>query len=138
MAVLKVRTFPDEILSTACDPCGDDDVSAICNDLLETARAQAPTCVGLSANQIGYAKRVIAIKSGKRFEVYIDPEIIEAYGTQTTKEGCLSYPGTVRKQTRAVTILVKGRGKKSKPHKLNGLRAVIFQHEVDHLDGRRI
>ena len=40
--------------------------------------------------------------------------------------------------TRAVSLVVTGRGKKSKPHKLNGIRAIAFQHEVDHLEGKRI
>ena len=64
--VRKILTFPDPILSTVCDPCGDDDVSAICNDMMDTARAHKATCAGLSANQIGYTAASSLSKTAPR------------------------------------------------------------------------
>lgn len=99
--------------------------------------------VGLAAPQVGLNRRVVAVmrfdKPGYPFEVY--PNIyIEYYSeeTQTGPEGCLSIPGPVGEVERSQQIIIRY----TDPATLSAVRdtvdgytAVIFQHEVDHLEG---
>lgn len=119
------------------------EVKALCKDMLETMRS-APG-VGLAANQVGVLQRVIAIElpedeedplSGKPF-CLINPEIVQASGSQTGQEGCLSVPGYVGEVERFDKVLVKALATNGRPVKLNarGFLARVLQHEIDHLDG---
>jgi len=73
------------------------------------------------------------------FEVYFNPKITK-YSEQKLKwvEGCLSVPGmkdTTR--TRSHTILLEYL-KLDNSHNIEmveGFTAIIFQHEIDHLNG---
>jgi len=99
--------------------------------------------VGLAAPQVGLNRRVVAVmrfdKPGYPFEVY--PNIyIEYYSeeTQTGPEGCLSIPGPAEEVERSQQIIIRY----TDPATLSAVRdtvdgytAVIFQHEVDHLEG---
>lgn len=99
--------------------------------------------VGLAAPQVGLNRRVVAVmrfdKPGYPFEVY--PNIyIEYYSeeTQTGPEGCLSIPGPAGEVERSQQIIIRY----TDPATLSAVRdtvdgytAVIFQHEVDHLEG---
>ena len=99
--------------------------------------------VGLAAPQVGLNRRVVAVmrfdKPGYPFEVY--PNIyIEYYSeeTQTGPEGCLSISGPAGEVERSQQIIIRY----TDPATLSAVRdtvdgytAVIFQHEVDHLEG---
>lgn len=45
-------------------------------DLLDTLRANFDRCVGMAANMIGVAKRIIAINDNGKYLVMFNPEII--------------------------------------------------------------
>src|SRR6187401_1975951 len=67
--------------------------------------------VGLAANQVGVAKRlmVIDLSVGKRpgqCHVFINPEIAETEGEITEEEGCLSIPDFVEVVTRPLRVKV--------------------------------
>lgn len=49
-------------------------------DLLDTLRANFDRCVGMAANMIGVAKRIIAINDNGKYLVMFNPEIISKFG----------------------------------------------------------
>ena len=99
--------------------------------------------VGLAAPQIGFSRKisVIDVSNGQRPEdklVLINPTIVKVEGKQVGEEGCLSVPGKWGEVTRAEQIVVSGYNKMGKPVKVKawGLLSRIFQHEIDHLNGK--
>ncbi len=102
--------------------------------------------IGLAAPQLGILKRMIAVHVTDEKDQLIsyalfNPKII-SHSTQksylTTGEGCLSVdrdvPGFV---PRYAKITVKGSDIDGNEVKLRlkGLPSVVFQHEIDHLNG---
>ena len=59
-------------------------------DLLETLTAHADGCVGMAANMIGVAKRIIAVEAEDGYLVLFNPVILKKSGPYNTEEGCLS------------------------------------------------
>ena len=106
-------------------------------DLLDTLTAHRETCVGMAANMIGVAKRIIAFGDGGRYVVMYNPEIIGKSGAYQTEEGCLSLLGGPRPTTRYKTVRVRYQdGSFSrKTGSYTGFTAQIIQHEIDHCDG---
>jgi peptide deformylase len=94
--------------------------------------------VGLAAPQIGISERIIAVLERDKIGVYANPVIIKkSLALQTSEEGCLSVPGVFGMVDRAKRITVQAidrHGRKTEMD-LSGFPAVIFQHEIDHLDG---
>jgi len=93
--------------------------------------------VGLAAPQIGILKRIIVVDYGEGLIELINPLITSAEGEQTGVEGCLSVPGITGEVKRAQKITVKGLNKDALQveYEISGFPAVVFQHEIDHLDG---
>lgn len=104
--------------------------------------------VGLAAPQVGINRRVVAVqrvdKEGEPIEVYPNIRIEEFRGElQPGPEGCLSVPdrgGDVpRYQDITIIYTDAGSDRLDRPREIredvSGFAAVIFQHEVDHLDG---
>lgn len=104
--------------------------------------------VGLAAPQVGINRRVVAVqrvdKEGEPIEVYPNIRIEEFRGEmEEGPEGCLSVPdksGSVMRY-RDITIVYTdvNSDRMDQPREIredvSGFAAVIFQHEVDHLDG---
>ncbi|MDO5321058.1 MAG: peptide deformylase [Bacteroidia bacterium] len=104
--------------------------------------------VGLAAPQVGINRRVVAVmrvdKEGEPIEVYPNIRIEEMRGEmEPGGEGCLSVPdqrGDVMRY-RDITIVYTdiNSDRLDQPREIredvSGFAAVIFQHEVDHLDG---
>lgn len=95
--------------------------------------------IGLSANQIGLdANFFVAEVSGKFYSIF-NPKIEKGSPeADALEEGCLSVPNTFGNVTRSSKITLTGwdvNGKKVKI-KAWGLLARVFQHEVDHLNGK--
>jgi len=69
--------------------------------------------------------------------VLVNPELSEHEGRILWKEGCLSVPDFEAEVERAERVLLRARDLDDKPVEIRaeGLQAVCFQHEVDHLDG---
>lgn len=102
--------------------------------------------IGLAANQVNSLKRMFALhlenEQGEQVSfVAINPKIVSHSVEQTyitAGEGCLSVdrpiPGYVPRHAR---ITVKYFDVEGVEHKvrLNGLVAIAFQHELDHLNG---
>ena len=105
-------------------------------DLKDTLRANENGC-GLSANQIGYDKRIFVINFNGDLRSFINPIISEAKGLTINREGCLSIPDKefLRPRNTEITVLYQTPLGKVESRKLFGLAAMVFQHELDHLDG---
>jgi peptide deformylase len=69
--------------------------------------------------------------------VFINPEIVDATGTQVWEEGCLSFPGVTEEIRRCERVRVRALDRNGEPFELeaDGLLAVAIQHETDHLNG---
>ena len=61
MAILKLYTYPDKVLSQKCEPVAEvtDEIRRFLDDMLETMYADKG--VGLAAPQVGVTKRIIVI-----------------------------------------------------------------------------
>lgn len=94
--------------------------------------------IGLAAPQVGVSKRVIVIDDGGDAFMMINPRITwKSKELSSFDEACLSVPDEHGEVIRPVSIKVKFQDKtgKYKHWKLDGLKARVVQHEIDHLDG---
>ena len=93
---------------------------------------------------IGINKAVIAVqrvdKPGAPFEVYPNIRITTYSEEQDISiEGCLSIPGKKDYVERSIGIVVEYYSIPERKMVLDTIRqyaAIIFQHEIDHLDGK--
>jgi peptide deformylase len=100
--------------------------------------------IGLSANQIGlpykmFVAEVPSPDAGKKFYAIFNPVIEKTSGEKIkVEEGCLSVPGMRGYLERHERVVLTGFDKNGKPLKIKawGLLAHVFQHEVDHLNGK--
>ena len=137
MAVRKVVTFPADILEQECERVEifDKKLGKLLDDMYDTMIEYDG--VGLAAPQIGIDRRIAVVDvDGETFE-FVNPEIIEASGSQTGPEGCLSIPGLFGEVTRPDKIKVRAQNRKGKwfEMKASGFLSRAIQHEIDHLHG---
>ena len=120
------------------------------DDMVETLIA-APG-VGLAAPQVAVSLRLIVVRlqddeeSRKEYGdqagvlyVVANPEFVKlSRGMVEGVEACLSIPGYYGKVDRHESAIIKGLDRYGKPIRIkaNGWLARVFQHEIDHLDGR--
>lgn len=95
--------------------------------------------LGLSAVQVGIPTRVFCMATRPDVTMF-NPSIVDV-GDERVEldEGCLSYPGLVMSVSRPKVIKIRFTLKDGdvRTMKLSGMTARIFQHEMDHLDGKR-
>lgn len=125
--------------------------------LLQTDLTDSGNGVGLSSPQVGKYWRVLVIKHCDhcKIKAYLNPQIIDTFDKQKTYpqllkedgsredflEGCLSFPGiygTVRRYLRIKVryqIINKEGSLETEEEILEDFMAIVFQHELDHLDG---
>jgi peptide deformylase len=110
--------------------------------MLATVKDPANEGVGIAAPQVGLLRRMVAVqrfdKAGEPFEFFLNPEIIAMLGeNKPGGEGCLSVPDMRGVVSRSHHIVLRYRDVDFVEHTdtIEGFTAVIFQHEVDHLDG---
>lgn len=125
----------------------EDDYQKYTDDLFNTIRKAEG--IGLAAPQISLSKRIFVIDttplvgidtmSVEKFEgVFINPVILDREREKVSmSEGCLSIPGIYEEVIRSQKIYVRYMDLQLKVHEeeLDGLKARIFQHEYDHLQG---
>ena len=106
-------------------------------DLLDTLRFHRETCVGMAANMIGAARRIIAFYDGDSLQVMFNPEIIKTAGEYRTEESCLSLLGGPRRARRFQKIKVRYQTAEfqTRLKSFEGFTAQIIQHEIDHCNG---
>lgn len=95
--------------------------------------------IGIAAPQVGVLRRVFIVDVGDEHGLieFINPEILEASGSQTDNEGCLSVPGKTCEVERPSHIKVKATNRNGNEFELeaDGLLARCICHENDHLNG---
>ena len=114
-----------------------EEIQTLIDDLLDAMRLE--NGIGIAAPQIGAHKRIIIVDDGKGPAAYVNPEIIarSIRKGHFIEEGCLSVPGIWGYVTRhkAVRVRALTRDGERVTLKVKDLPSVIFQHEIDHLDG---
>ena len=122
-------------LARKSEPATPEDI-LIGQDLLDTLNAHRDGCVGMAANMIGRAKRIIVFLDGDTPTVMYNPEIVKASEPYEAEEGCLSLNGT-RKTTRYQKIKVRYQNAafQTRLKSYTGWTAQIIQHEIDHCNG---
>lgn len=115
----------------------------LCERMLATVQDPENEGVGIAAPQVGILRCMVAVqrfdKEGEPFEFYINPEIVERIGEKKCGgEGCLSVPEIRGEVERWHTIRLRYRDERfvEREETIEGFTAVIFQHELDHLDGK--
>ncbi len=95
--------------------------------------------IGLSANQIGLDMHVfVAQAEGKFYSLFNSKLTKLSDDSVNMEEGCLSVPEVFGEVRRPAKVILEGWDKNGKKVKIKawGLLARIFQHEMDHLDGK--
>jgi len=94
--------------------------------------------IGLAANQCGVFERMFVMQHDGKVLTCINPKIIdESDDTQDVKEGCLSFPGMFLNLKRSKWINAQWTDENGTEYEamMEGVPAVVFQHELDHLNG---
>lgn len=148
MRVFKITSKSDSVLlRTKSEP-----VKVLPNDpvlknfvkrLYATVTDSMSLGLGIAAPQVGILKNIIWVKRLDKdnlpFEVYLNPKIIEySDQKQTAREGCLSIPGrseVLDDRAEKIVVTYDTMEGVHKTETVGDFTAVIFQHEVDHLNG---
>ena len=106
-------------------------------DLADTLVFHRQTCVGMAANMIGVARRIIAFYDGDNLQVMFNPEIVKTAGEYRAEESCLSLLGGPRPARRFQKIKVRYQTAdfQTRLKTFEGFTAQIIQHEIDHCNG---
>jgi peptide deformylase len=140
MALRTILKYPDQGLSTPCEPVlrFDTELAALAQDLLETMRA-APG-VGITAAHVGIFQRlfVLELSTAEGPLHYVNPEIL-SFSDETIRhvEGSVSMPGATDEVERPRRIHFRYRDLdgRSLEAEAADFHAVCIQHEIDQLDG---
>lgn len=145
-AVLRTpsRDIPAETLTSA-------DFERLAELMLATVKHPSQDGVGIAGPQVGINRRVVAVQrydkepvecdgiSDYPFEVYPNVRIVWASDVlRPGPEGCLSVPDRREVVMRSEEIVIEYTDLKALQtvrDTIKGFTAVIFQHEIDHLDG---
>lgn len=146
MTVLKLYTYPDNVLRQKCQRVTqvDNELRHFLDDMLETMYVDKGC--GLAAPQVGVTKRIIVLDPNPSDEdlnarqpmYLINPEIIwHSEETVLFNEGCLSLPEQRAEVERFERVRVKYLDYNGQEREIlaDDLLAIILQHEIDHLDG---
>jgi peptide deformylase len=144
MPLREVLQFPDPRLKQKSTPVGEisDEIRALARDMIEVMYDEPG--IGLAAPQVGAALRLVVMDTSWNEEggekdprVMVNPEIVLREGTLSWTEGCLSVPDFQAEVERSARVVVRYTDLDGQPHEedVSELRAVCFQHEIDHLDG---
>ena len=112
------------------------DIRQITKDIKAVMRAKG--IKSLSAPAIGYQRRIFCLDySDLEIKTYINPIIAQAKGLELSIETCTSIPGKrfMRPRNNDIMVVYQTPTGKIENRQLLGLAAIVFQHEMDHLDG---
>ena len=144
MALREIVKFPDKRLRDVAVPIAeiDDEIRSLAEDMLEVMYDEPG--VGLAAPQLGESIRLIVTDTEWTAEdaersplILVNPVIEGAEGKIVRTEGCLSVPDFEAEVERAERVHLRAQNLDGEPIEIDaeGLQAVCFQHEIDHLDG---
>jgi peptide deformylase len=146
MALREVLQFPDPRLKRVAEPIEKitDEIRTLAQDMLEVMYDEPG--IGLAAPQVGESVRLVVLDTDwkddegggeRRPLVLVNPEIVEREGSLIWNEACLSVPDYSAEVERSARVRVRGLDLEGREvvEDASDLRAVCFQHEIDHLDG---
>lgn len=139
--MLEILKFPDPRLNLKADPVVNFD-----NELKLTTEKMLATMyhyegVGLAAIQVDIQQSITVIdvsEQGNEPLILINPQIIETSGSQTSDEGCLSFPSIRITVTRPEYLTVKAQDLNGNEFTLHAKEflAKCIHHECEHLVGQ--
>lgn len=138
---MKVLHNPNKELRVVSVPVSADkvtseDIKSLIEDLKVTMKKE--NGIGIAAPQVGVHERVIIVDMKGKPTAFINPELSDkSFKLVDSDEGCLSVPGKwgLVKRHRSVKVKALDANGHEVSFKAIGLEAIIFQHEIDHLDG---
>lgn len=113
----------------------------ITREMIKTTKTfEDPEGVGLASTQIGRSERFFIAKIGENesFIACFNPKIVKTYPKEKVYlEGCLSIPDFVGETKRYLSLTAEYTDEQGQRimKRLQGTKAWIFQHEMDHLEG---
>lgn len=141
--IYKIKYWPDQFLRKVAQEVTDDELaqcSEIIGNLFETMTEGRG--MGLAATQCGIDMRILVVDTvpigGHIKQAFINPVIKEKTEKLiVSEEGCLSFPGVFAAVQRFDGVVVESTTLTGETEEviLNGVDAVCFQHELDHLNG---
>lgn len=158
-SIMRVLTIEDEsdlavLRSSSTDlslfGLQSDEYDRLAELMVATVTHPSQDGVGIAAPQVGINRRIVAVqrfdKEGEPFEVYPNIRIVWASDSVALgPEGCLSVPDRRGDVLRSQEIVIEYADMKAASSAkdtipmvrdtVSGFTAVIFQHEVDHLEG---
>jgi len=140
LALAQIRQYPDPVLRLEAQEIEafDDDLRQLVERMMRLM--QDARGVGLAANQVGVLRRVFVVQADDEEEprALVNPSIVERSDeSDVDDEGCLSMQGVVVAVERPLRVRIEASDEDGNPVslELEGLRARVAQHELDHLDG---
>ena len=139
---MPVLTTPNDLLrqksrGVSVEELRSDETQKLIDEMIKSMKVE--NGVGLAAPQVGVHQRIIIAETKQGPKAFINPEITKSSHRKIkSEEGCLSIPGVVGIVQRNKTVSVKALDRDGKDVELedvDGLLSIIFQHEIDHLDG---
>ena len=140
MAPYAIRIVGDPVLRQKAAEVTDIDgrVAKLVEDMIPTMYEAAG--LGLAAPQVGVQKRLFVydLHDDAGPKVLVNPTISEARGEWVYEEGCLSVPGLHWEIVRPKEVHLTGYDLDGNEVSIEAdeLLARLFQHELDHLDGK--
>lgn len=135
-----VFQFPSTILKQVSEdvevPISDPEITKVVEKLVDWEERH-PKSQGLSAVQLGVAKRIAVIRMNGKLMTIVNPKLLCKFGSQMSNEGCHSLNEDRYVLRRNTSGLLKY-------YDVNGLAKYIWlnkkyirliQHELDHMDG---
>lgn len=150
--MLNIVHVPDPVLTSPALPVTsfNEELASLIKNMEKTLVAQIdPQGVGLAAPQVASPKALFIMKPSENahIEVCINPRIVKIVtpALKTVKkpkkksplEGCLSIPHIWAPVKRARKIILEYQDQNGRKviKTFSGFKAIIVQHEVDHLQG---
>jgi peptide deformylase len=139
MAPYRIRIFGDPVLKRRAEEVADIDgrVARLADDMHATLKEVGG--LGLAAPQVGVGRRLFVYELEEDDpKTIVNPVIDQFDGEWEYDEGCLSVPGLYFRITRPKQIHIRGYDLDGREVSIEAdeLAARLFQHELDHLDGR--
>lgn len=144
--LLHIYKYGDDVLKLKAEEIKniDQEIVDLRQKMMDTMY-HSSNAIGLAAPQVGKSLQmsVIDISRGESEDgliLLLNPEILEAEGSDVDEEGCLSFPGLSAPVKRFTHIYLKTidiDGNEIK-REVEGYMARVIQHEMDHLTGKLI
>jgi len=140
---LRIARYPDSALKRRAESVEQfgPELKRLADAMFELMRGSKG--VGLAAPQVGQPIRLFICNATTQPQddlICINPTLHDLTGSAEQQEGCLSLPGVTVTMRRATHVVLRAFDVEGRPFErlANGLLARVWQHEIDHLDGRLI